>query len=195
MFFIELKQIINQPHLKNRNFSFWLLCFLNFLYPIAFSKLRIMSKYKFSVSALIPAPPKIVYNIIVDYKNNHPKILPKPPFVSLVVEEGGLGAGSVLKVQMKVAGKLQTFKTVVTEPEPGRILVETNDTGYITNFIVEPRDDGNSSYVTFTTEIPDNSKLSKKIEFFFTKFYLPLVYKKELQMLAEEALNQSKTNQ
>ncbi|HMN50203.1 MAG TPA: SRPBCC family protein [Ignavibacteriaceae bacterium] len=146
-----------------------------------------MSKYKFSVSALIPAPPKIVYNIIVDYKNSHPKILPKPPFVSLVVEEGGLGAGSVLKVQMKVAGKLQTFKTVVTEPEPGRILVETNDTGYITNFIVEPRDDGNSSYVTFTTEIPVNSKLSKKIEFFFSKMILPPVYKKELENLSREA--------
>jgi ribosome-associated toxin RatA of RatAB toxin-antitoxin module len=154
-----------------------------------------MAKHQFSVSALVQSQPKIVYSIIADYKNSHPKILPKPPFVSLVVEEGGFGAGSVLKVQMKVAGKIQTFKTVVTEPEPGRILVETNDTGYITTFTVEPHNDGKNSYVTFTTEIPDNSKLSKKLEFFFTKFYLPLVYKKELQMLAEEALNQSKTNQ
>ena len=153
-----------------------------------------MTEYKFSVSSLISASPKIVYGIIADYKNGHPKILPKPPFVSLVVEEGGLGAGSVLKVQMKVAGKLQTFKTVVTEPEPGRILVETNDTGYITTFTVEPREDGKSSYVTFTTEIPGDSKFSKKIEFFFTKFYLPLVYKKELQMLAEEVVKQSKTS-
>jgi len=153
-----------------------------------------MTEYKFSVSSLIPASPKIVYGIIADYKNGHPKILPKPPFVSLVVEEGGLGAGSVLKVQMKVAGKLQTFKTVVTEPEPGRILVETNDTGYITTFTVEPREDAKSSYVTFTTEIPGDSKFSKKIEFFFTKFYLPLVYKKELQMLAEVVVKQSKTS-
>ena len=153
-----------------------------------------MAEYKFSVSSLISASPKIVYGIIADYKNGHPKILPKPPFVSLVVEEGGLGAGSVLKVQMKVAGKLQTFKTVVTEPEPGRILVETNDTGYITTFTVEPREDAKSSYVTFTTEIPGDSKFSKKIEFFFTKFYLPLVYKKELQMLAEVVVKQSKTS-
>ena len=153
-----------------------------------------MAEYKFSVSSLISASPKIVYGIIADYKNGHPKILPKPPFVSLVVEEGGLGAGSVLKVQMKVAGKLQTFKTVVTEPEPGRILVETNDTGYITTFTVEPREDAKNSYVTFTTEISGDSKLSKKIEFFFTKFYLPLVYKKELQMLAEEVVKQPKTS-
>lgn len=151
-----------------------------------------MINYKFSVSALIQSAPKIVYGIIADYRNGHPKILPKPPFVSLVVEKGGVGQGSVLKVQMKVAGKLQTFKTVVTEPEPGRVLVETNDTGYITTFRVEPYDNGKSSYVTFTTEISDKSKLSKKIEFFFSKRILPAVYKKELQMLAEVAAKESK---
>lgn len=144
-----------------------------------------MIKYRFSTSALILTQPKIVYRIIADYKNGHPKILPNPPFVSLVVLEGGYGAGSVLQVQMKVAGKLQTFKTFVTEPEPGRVLVETNDTGYITTFTVEPRDNGNNAYVTFTTEIPDDSKLFKKIEFFFTRLYLPFVYKKELEMLNE----------
>lgn len=149
-----------------------------------------MSKYEFSVSSLISAPPKVVYNIIADYKNGHPKILPKPPFVSLVVEEGGFGAGSVLRVQMKVAGKLQTFKTVVTEPEPGRVLVESNDTGYITTFIVEPRNDGKKSYVTFITEIRNDSKLSKKIEFFFSKMILPAVYKKELENLSKEASSQ-----
>lgn len=146
-----------------------------------------MGKYKFSVSSLIPAPPGIVYEIIADYKNGHPKILPNPPFVSLTVEEGGIGAGSVLEVKMKVAGKLQTFKTVVTEPEPGRVLVETNDTGYITTFNVEPYDDGNKSNVSFTTEIANDSSLLKKIEFFFSKMILPAVYKKELQLLAEVA--------
>jgi hypothetical protein len=153
-----------------------------------------MISYSFSVSALIQSAPKNVYGIIADYKNGHPKILPKPPFVSLVVEKGGVGEGSVLKVQMKVAGKLQTFKTVVTEPEPGHVLVETNDTGYITTFTVEPHDNGKNSYVTFTTEIPGNSGLSKKIEFFFSKRILPAVYKKELQMLAELAAKESKTN-
>lgn len=146
-----------------------------------------MREYKFSVSSLIPAPPEIVYGIIADYKNGHPNILPNPPFVLLKVEKGGLGAGSVLEVQMKIAGKLQTFKTVVTEPEPGRVLVETNDTGYITTFVVDSRDDGKKSYVTFTTEISNDAKLSKKIEFFFSKLILRAVYKKELQLLAKAA--------
>jgi hypothetical protein len=149
-----------------------------------------MREYKFSVSSLIPALPGIVYGIIADYKNGHPQILPNPPFISLIVEKGGIGAGSVLEVKMKVAGKIQTFKTVVTEPIPGRVLVETNDTGYRTTFTVDPQDDGNKSYVTFTTEIPSDSKMSKKIEFFFSKMILPAVYKKELQLLAEAAAEQ-----
>jgi hypothetical protein len=146
-----------------------------------------MKNYKFSVSSIIPSSPQTVYNIIADYNIGHPKILPNPPFISLFVEKGGIGAGSVLKVQMKVMGKLQTLKAVVTEPDPGRVLVETYDTGYITTFIVDPRDDGKNSYVTFTTEIPDDSKISKKIELVFLKLILIPVYKKELQMLAKEA--------
>ena len=146
-----------------------------------------MTEYKFSVSLLIPSPPKTVYNVIADYRDGHPKILPKPPFVSLTIESGGIGAGTILRVQMKVFGKLQEFSTTVTEPEPGRVLVETNDTGYITTFTVDPRENGKQSYVTFTTEIPKNSKLLKKIEFFFSKMFLPLVYKKELENLSKAA--------
>lgn len=148
-----------------------------------------MSNYKFSVSSLIPSPPKVVYDIIADYRSGHPGILPKPPFVSLQIEKGGVGAGSALLVQMKVAGKVQSFKTVVTEPEPGRVLVENNDNGYITTFTVDPKEEGKNCYVTFTTEIPASSKVSKKIEFFFTRVYLLFVYKKELELLADVAAN------
>ena len=150
-----------------------------------------MAKYKFSVSSLIPSPPKKVYSIIADYNNGHPQILPKPPFVSLTVEKGGVGAGTVLIVKMKVMGKLLAFKTIVTEPEPGRVLVETNDTGYITTFTVDPKNDGTYSYVTFTTELAKNSSTLKRIEFFISKQYLPLVYKKELENLAEIAAIES----
>jgi ribosome-associated toxin RatA of RatAB toxin-antitoxin module len=146
-----------------------------------------MSKNKFSVSAIINSPPQIVYKIIADYNKEHPKILPKPPFVSLEVEEGGIGEGTVALVKMKVMGKVQTFRTAVTEPKPGSVLVETNDTGYITTFTVEPGNEGKHSYVTFTTEIPEDSGLLKKLEFKLTKLLLTPVYKKELENLAEAA--------
>jgi hypothetical protein len=146
-----------------------------------------MIEYKFSVSLLIPSPPQTVYNIIADYREGHPKILPDPPFVSLDIDKGGFGNGTVLRVKMKVFGKLQEFKTVVTEPEPGHILVETNDTGYITTFTVDPRENGKQCFVTFTTEISKNSGVAKKIEFFFSRMFLPLVYKKELENLSQAA--------
>ena len=146
-----------------------------------------MFSNKFSVSAKINSSSKVVYTIIADYRDAHPKILPKPPFVSLIVEQGGIGAGTIVCVQMKVMGKLQTFRTVVTEPEPGRVLVETNDTGYITTFTVEPIDDGKNSIVTFTTGIPDSSGLLKKLEFRLTKLLLTPVYKQELENLAQFA--------
>ena len=146
-----------------------------------------MSSNKFSVSAKINSSSKVVYAIIADYRDAHPKILPKPPFVSLIVEQGGIGAGTIVRVQMKVLGKLQTFRTVVTEPEPGRVLVETNDTGYITTFTVEPIDGEKNSIVTFTTGIPDSSGLLKKLEFRLTKLLLTPVYKQELENLARFA--------
>ena len=95
-----------------------------------------MAVYRFSSSALIHASPQDLYAIIADYQQGHPQILPKPPFVSLVVEQGGKGAGTVIRVQMRVLGQTQAFRAVVTEPEPGRILVETNDNGYVTTFSV-----------------------------------------------------------
>ena len=39
-----------------------------------------------SASALIQAPPQALYAIIADYEHGHPRILPRPPFVSLAVE-------------------------------------------------------------------------------------------------------------
>ena len=142
-----------------------------------------MSDYKFSVSKLINASPKIVHSIIADYREAHPKILPKPPFVSLVVERGGYGAGTVARVQMKAMGKIQTFRTEVSEPDPGRVLVETNDTGYITTFTVDSRNNGKNSFVVFTTEISNKSGLLKKIEFRLSKLLLIPGYKKELENL------------
>ena len=72
----------------------------------------------------------------------------------------GVGAGTVIRVDMRVLGRPQTFRAVVTEPEPGRVLVETNDNGYVTTFTVEPRAEGQHAYVTIATEMTDYSKRS-----------------------------------
>jgi hypothetical protein len=150
-----------------------------------------MATKKFSVTALIESTPQNVYSILSDYNISHPMILPKPPFVSLKIEKGGFGPGTEMIVEMKMFGKVQSFRAVVTELEPGRVLVETTDTGYITTFTVEPCDSGKNSYVTFTTELTENPGFGKRIEFWLTIKLLTPVYKKELEKLAEVAANRT----
>ena len=49
-------------------------------------------------SAVIGAPTSKVYDIIADYQNGHPHIVPKKYFKSVEVESGGVGAGSIICV-------------------------------------------------------------------------------------------------
>jgi len=146
-----------------------------------------MAVDSFSASALIEAPPHTVYAILADYHRGHPEILPKPPFVSLEVEEGGIGAGTVISTKMRVLGQIQTFRAVVTEPEPGRVLVEATDTGYVTTFTVEPRAEGRHSYVTFFTEMTGRSGVLGALERWFVKRLLQPTYVRELGLLAAAA--------
>jgi hypothetical protein len=146
-----------------------------------------MSTYQVSASALIAAPPERVYGVIADYQQGHPQIIPRPPFVGLVVEQGGIGAGTVIQVQMRVLGQRQGFRSVITEPEPGRVLVETNDNGSATTFTVEPRAEGRQSYVTIATEMPGRAGLLGALERWFVTRLLRPTYGRELGLLATVA--------
>jgi hypothetical protein len=146
-----------------------------------------MTTHRFSASALIESPAEALYAIIADYHHGHPLIIPKPPFVSLAVEQGGTGAGTVLRIAMRVMGQLQTFQSVVTEPEPGRVLVETNDNGYVTTFTVEPRAEGRQAYVTIATEMSVRAGLLGRLESWFVTRLMQPVFVKELAQLAAVA--------
>src|ERR1041384_5860716 len=89
-------------------------------------------------SAIIPARRERVYSLIANYRDGHPRILPKQ-FSNLVVEQGGVGAGTLIRFQMSLVGKKQTFRAAITEPEPGRVLVESyfDTDGMATSFIVD----------------------------------------------------------
>jgi hypothetical protein len=143
-----------------------------------------MATHQFSASALIHAPAQDIYAIFADYHEGHPHILPKPPFVSLTVEQGGTGAGTVIRLQMRMLGQLQTLRGVVSEPDPGRILAETYDNGYITSFTVEPRGDGQQSYVTIATELSGRAGVLGALEGWFVARLLRPVYVRELAQVA-----------
>ena len=143
-----------------------------------------MAAHQIAASALIHVPPQDLYAIIADYHQGHPQILPKPPFVSLAVEQGGTGTGTVIRVHMRVLGQLRMFRAVITEPEPGRVLVETNDNGYVTTFTVERHADGQAAYVTIVTEMPRRTGIVGALERWLVSRLLRPVYGKELGQLA-----------
>src|SRR4051812_23646107 len=137
-----------------------------------------------SVSRRIAAPPGRVYAAIADYRDGHARITPRPPFGDLVVEEGGMGEGTVIRVGIRLMGTERTFRARVTEPEPGRVLVETDlATGTATTFTVRP-DDGGTRVTIATVLQPTRSGFLGMIERVVSARFLRPVYLQELALLA-----------
>jgi hypothetical protein len=101
----------------------------------------------------------------------------------LKVEQGGIGAGTIIRFQMRVLGKSQDFRGVVTEPEPGRVLTESYDgDASVTTFTVEPLAK-NQARVTITTDFKIRSGLLGSLERLFINWILPCIYRQELDLL------------
>ena len=139
-------------------------------------------------SAVIPAPAQTIYDVLADYREGHPAILPQPYFRELVVEKGGHGAGTIVRVVMEVMGIKQEYRMLVSEPEPGRVLVEEDaDAGVTTTFTVEPRSDGEGSLVTIATVSRPSPGLMGVVERLINPPVARRIYQKELAQLASYA--------
>lgn len=140
--------------------------------------------FRVSASARVPAPPAQVYAVIADYRRHHPNIVPPEYFGRLDVLEGGVGAGTRTRVEMHVLGKSRVFEQVVTEPEPGRVLMEANQDGSgLTTFTVEAAGAG-ESHVTIATDIAVQPGFMGFLERLATSILLPRIYRSELARLA-----------
>ena len=134
------------------------------------------------------APPDRVYAIIADYHNGHPHILPKQ-FRNLTVEKGGVGAGTIIRFEVRALGQTQHFRAFVTEPEPGRVLVEENvePAPSKTTFTVVKSASGTGTTVTFRTEMTSRPGLLGAVERFVSKRLMQKMYAEELALLALRA--------
>ena len=142
--------------------------------------------YRVSRSRHIAAHPSRVYAAIADYREQHPQIIPPQYFRRLEVLEGGKGAGTRTRVELCVLGVKRAFEQVVTEPEPGRVLAETNQDGSgVTTFTVETTDGGKGSQVTIVTDMVARPGVSGFLERLFTSVLLSRIYRKELARLAD----------
>lgn len=111
-----------------------------------------MSEIRVAQSAVLDLPARTAYGIIADYREGHPRILPPNVFVGFAVESGGRGTGTLIRFRMKAGGRTRTIRASIAEPEPGRVLTETDlDTGAVTTFTVDASPDGASCHVTIGT--------------------------------------------
>lgn len=98
-----------------------------------------MAKVEASAERTIDAPADAVYGYLADM-NQHPRFLP-PAFSDFQVEEGGVGAGTVTSFMITAGGRKRAYRMRITEPAPGRTLVESDtNSSLVTTFNVEPRD-------------------------------------------------------
>lgn len=140
--------------------------------------------YFVSASRVIGAPADQVYSVLSDYRRGHPHILPAPYFSGLVVEEGGRGAGTVIRFRMTVLGARRTFRAEVSEPRPGEVLVEADpESGVCTTFTVSGGPDESRARVTISTEVRARRGLPGLLDRWLTTWMLRRIYTRELGLL------------
>jgi len=135
-------------------------------------------------SYVINARPEEIYAVISDYHVGHPAILPKG-FTGLIVEKGGKGAGTLVLTKLTVYGKEYTYHQLVSEPEPGRVLVETDiDTGQFSSFTLDPVNGGAQTRVTIHAEEPAKPGVAGWLAAQMQPMFMKRMFAEELRNLA-----------
>ncbi|HXI16974.1 MAG TPA: SRPBCC family protein [Chloroflexota bacterium] len=138
-------------------------------------------KTQFCAERVVDAPAEVVYHLISDYREHHrPEGFLPPAFTDLVVERGGVGEGTVVRFTSNLGDKSQTITAAITEPDPGRVLVETSP-GLETTFSVEPEGDQRAR-VRFDTVMEAGGLSGLMIRLFAPGMLRP-VYADELERL------------
>jgi carbon monoxide dehydrogenase subunit G len=97
-----------------------------------------MTRMQASAERAVDAPADTVYRYIADMREHHPRFLP-PAFSDFQVESGGVGAGTVTRYKLTVGGRTREHRMTVAEPEPGRVLTESDaGSSVVTTFMVAP---------------------------------------------------------
>jgi hypothetical protein len=147
-----------------------------------------MRQIEVAESAMVDASAEKVYAILADYHHGHRHILPKGYFTKLEVLEGGYGEGTLIRVYMRALGRERVLDMRVTEPEPGRVLAETDiNSGLITTFTLTPNVNPNQTKVTITTTWQQKPGLTGLLERLFTPPIMRRIYRKELAILQQYA--------
>ncbi len=152
-----------------------------------------MSQIHTQAEAVLNARPEAIYDAIADYKHGHPNIIPPESFSDLQVEEGGYGAGTVIRFKVKALGIVLEMYQRVSEPEPGRVLVEQDidsPRNTVTTFKVIPVENEQKARVIITTVMNASPGLTGLVERLLVPRLNQRTFRKELRMLEAFAQKQ-----
>ncbi|HEX9058420.1 MAG TPA: SRPBCC family protein [Ktedonobacterales bacterium] len=144
-----------------------------------------MSQVHADAARVIDARPEDVYAVLSDYRVKHQQILSPEHFRDFVVEEGGQGAGTVIRFHLIAGGRERDYHMRVTEPEPGRVLLEKDTaSSLVTTFTLTPLADGRQTNVRIATEWEGSGGIGGFFERTFAPGVLRRLYSDELNRLA-----------
>jgi hypothetical protein len=140
---------------------------------------------------VIQAPSAAVYALLADYRVGHPSVLP-PAFSRFRVLDGGTGAGTRIQFDLTLGGRTQTVTGVVTEPEPGRVLVETYDRNEMaTTFTIDPV--GEQSRLRIETMWESSPGVRGVQERLLAPRLLQKIYDEEMTLIAQRLTSAAAT--
>lgn len=145
-----------------------------------------MRQIKAKAAAILNAGSDDVYTTIADYRQGHPRIIPPKSLYDLQVEQGGYGAGTVIRFKARALGVERAFYQRVSEPEPGRVLIEQDiDSAHntITTFTVTPLEQGQKTHVEISHVELASPGLQGFIESLVSPGIMTAVLREELKLL------------
>ena len=140
-----------------------------------------MARMLISAEGTVAAPAETVYRYIADMREHHPHFLP-PAFSDFRVESGGVGAGTVTRFKVTAGGRTREYQMKVAEPEPGRILTESDaGSSLVTTTTVTPQ--GEASLVQISTAWDGAGGIGGFFERTFAPKVMRAIYADELKRL------------
>ena len=153
--------------------------------PQARDRYASMAQILVTADKTVNAPADTVFGYVRDMRE-HPNFLPSA-FSDFQVESGGVGPGTITRFTVTAGGRSRNYRMKIDEPEPGRIITES-DTGssLVTKTTVTPRE-GGVSHVEIATTWQGAGGIGGFFERTFAPRALRAIYEDELRRLDDYA--------
>ena len=109
-----------------------------------------MAQVEATTERIVTADPETVFDMLADYKDGRPKLLPEH-FSEYEVREGGDGEGTLVHWKLQATSKrVRDCLLEVTEPTDGQLVEKDRNSSMVTTWTVTPAGEGRSKVVVST---------------------------------------------